>query len=173
MTDAPADLAERLRPALVPAQLAAMGVVVAPGGAVVRLPAALRAAGLTLAAAGAGLAWAGAAAMGHDLTPQVDPRPGASLQTRGAFRLSRHPIYAGLLLSAAGWTAFRGHVRGVLGTAALAGVLHLKAVLEERRLEAAFGAEYATYAARTPRFLGFMRPAVPAARADRRRDASR
>ena len=87
----------------------------------------------------------------------VDPRAGARLQTGGVFAISRHPIYTGLLIGAAGWTAWRARREPLVAAATLAFVLHLKAVLEERRLHVRFGAAYRAYALRTPRLLGLPR----------------
>jgi len=148
------DPTERIRPLLVPAQFAALAVLVLPGGRRVRPPAAVRLLGATLAVAGGALAASGARALGRDLTPFVDPRPGAALRTTGPFAVSRHPVYTGLLAVAAGWTAVRGHLHGAAATLILAGVFHAKARLEEDRLRRAFGAEYDDYARRVPRLVG-------------------
>jgi protein-S-isoprenylcysteine O-methyltransferase Ste14 len=146
--------AERVRPFLVPAQAAAVAVLLAPGGRRLRLPGPVRALGAVLVVAGAGLAATGAGVLGRDLTPFVDPRPGAALRTTGPYSVSRHPVYTGLLAAAAGWTAVRGHLHGAAATLALAGVFHFKADLEERRLRERFGPAYEEYAGRVPRLLG-------------------
>ncbi|MGF1662317.1 MAG: methyltransferase family protein [Kineosporiaceae bacterium] len=154
-------LAERVRPLLVPAQLAAVAVLLLPRGVARRPPAPVRAAGGLLLLGGGALAVAGARVLGRDLTPFVDPRAGAALRTAGPYAVSRHPVYTGMLAAAAGWTAIRGHLHGAAATAALAGVFHLKAGLEERRLRERFGPAYDDYARRVPRLLG-----APGGRAD-------
>lgn len=150
------DVVERVRPALVPVQALALAALLWPGRHG-RLPRWIRAGGITLAGAGAALAATAAARMGRDLTPVVDPREGARLHTSGVFAISRHPIYTGMLIGAAGWTAWRGRREPLVAAAVLALALHLKAGLEERRLRGRFGAAYQAYARRTPRLLGLPR----------------
>jgi len=147
------DTAERIRPLLVPLQSAAMAALLWPGRSG-RLPRVVRGCGAAAVLAGAALAGAAAARLGRELTPVVDPLPGARLQTGGVFAISRHPVYTGLLIASAGWTAWRGRREPLVAAMVLSAVLHVKAVLEERRLTARFGAEYRAYAARTPRLLG-------------------
>lgn len=153
-TDRGEDLAERVRPLLVPAQVVAFTALLAPGGARVAPPPAVRAVGAVVTATGAAMAISGAVSLGRDLTPFVDLRPGARLVTGGVYGLSRHPVYTGLLTAAAGWTALRGHRRGAVATIVLAVIFHLKAGLEERRLRQVFGGEYEAYARRVPRLVG-------------------
>lgn len=149
-----AQVAEAIRPAVVPAQMTCMAALVLPGGPGVRLPVPLRVLGGLLAASGAVLAAGGAGALGRELTVSVDPRAGAGLRTDGAYRFSRNPIYAGLLLGAVGLSLMRGRAHVIAAAAGLAAVLHLKVGLEEARLRERFGAEYDAYAAHTPRLLG-------------------
>ncbi len=152
-----AQVAEAVRPAVVPVQMACTAALVVPGGPGVRLPVPLRILGGLVVAAGAALAAGGTGALGRELTVAVDPRAGAGLRTDGAYRFSRNPIYAGLLLGAGGLSLVRGKAHVVAAAAALAAVLHLKVELEERRLRERFGAEYDEYATRTPRLLGWVR----------------
>ena len=151
------DLAERVRPLVVPVQVAALVAAALPVGPTVSPPLPVRAVGLAAAVAGGALAGAATLRLGRDLTPFVDPRSGASLRTGGVYAVSRHPMYLGMLLGSGGWTLLVGHVSGALATSVLAGVLHVKAGLEERRLRTAFGAAYGDYAARTPRLLPLRR----------------
>jgi protein-S-isoprenylcysteine O-methyltransferase Ste14 len=104
---------------------------------------------------GVGFALTAAAQLGGDLRPAVEPRPGAALRTDGAFRVSRHPVYAGLLLAATGTAVLRRRREPLAGLAALAAVLHVKTAEEERRLTARFSRTYLEYAARTPRLIGW------------------
>ncbi len=100
-----------------------------------------------------GLAWmaVGALSLGRSLTALPLPLEHATLRVRGAYRLSRHPIYTGLIT--AGWSwAFRGEAVGPLLLAgALTALLAVKARFEEEALRMKFP-EYARYSARTPRF---------------------
>jgi protein-S-isoprenylcysteine O-methyltransferase Ste14 len=54
-------------------------------------------------AGGVMLIW-GARSLGRNLTPGIEPLPGAELVTRGAYAHVRHPIYAGAVLLLAGYT---------------------------------------------------------------------
>lgn len=143
--------------ALVAAQFGLIGVLAAPARS--HRPAGLphrpgsrrfrRAVSLGLLGGGGGLALAGALALGPGLTPSPLPTAGAALQTGGVYGRLRHPLYAGLLLAAAGratWTGARRHRAAVV---ALSVLLSAKARYEERRLLALFPG-YAGYAARTP-----------------------
>jgi len=102
---------------------------------------------------GVGLAIAGAVALGRDLVPWVAPKPGAPLRTDGIYRLTRNPIYLGILVGAAGWVLWRGRIELIVIWALLAAVLITKAHVEQRRLIDAYGDEYREYAARTPLLL--------------------
>lgn len=111
-----------------------------------------RAAGLVLMTGGAGLAAWGAAGLGRHLQASPTARPGAAVRTGGAYGVVRHPIYAGLLLGAAGRALRSGGRRHRLAALGLAALLHSKARYEEQLLQAAHP-DYAAYAARVPRLL--------------------
>jgi protein-S-isoprenylcysteine O-methyltransferase Ste14 len=145
---------DRLGPALVGAQAVSAAAVLWPGRARWRLPRPARSAALGAVLAGGALSLAGVRALGVDLTPFVDPRPGAELRTTGVYQLSRNPIYAGLLLGVCGFSLLRRRPEPLVAAAALAAVLHVKAGVEERRLTERYGAAYTAYAARTPRLVG-------------------
>ncbi len=100
-----------------------------------------------------GLAWmvVGALSLGRSLTALPLPLEHATLRVGGLYRLSRHPIYTGLIISGWSW-ALRGEAPGPLLLAgALTALLAAKARFEEEALSAKFP-EYALYSARTPRF---------------------
>lgn len=86
----------------------------------------------------------------------LDPAKATTLVQSGLFRYTRNPMYAGLALVLAGF-AWR------LGSATPWLVLPLFVVLitrlqilpEERALQALFGADYAAYCRRVPRWLGW------------------
>jgi protein-S-isoprenylcysteine O-methyltransferase Ste14 len=99
------------------------------------------------------LSGAGAVALGRDLVPWVSPREGAPLRTTGAYRLTRNPIYVGLLIAAAGWVVWHARIDLVVLWVLLAVVLVVKARVEEGRLVARYGDEYREYAERTPLLL--------------------
>jgi protein-S-isoprenylcysteine O-methyltransferase Ste14 len=112
---------------------------------------------LRLAAAVAGVAalavLAGAGrSLGPGLTASPLPHERAQLRTDGPYRFVRHPIYSAVLVLSAARTAESGDRRQVVLTAALAGVLVVKAAFEERALIRRFP-EYQLYLVRTPRFV--------------------
>lgn len=143
--------------ALVVAQGVAMAGLLWPGRARWRLPRAVRAAAVGVTAAGAAIGVGGLAQLGADATPRVEPRDGADLRTAGLYVVSRNPVYAGLLVGATGFAVLRRRREPLLALAALAGILHLKVLIEERRLRARYGQRYDDYARRTPRLVGLPR----------------
>lgn len=78
---------------------------------------------------------------------------GHVLSTDGPFALVRHPIYSAQLLLAAALLLFAPGVLALAGLVLNAAGALLRARAEERVLTQVFGAAYATYAARTARFL--------------------
>jgi protein-S-isoprenylcysteine O-methyltransferase Ste14 len=66
------------------------------------------------------------------------PRPDGSLVETGAYRLVRHPLYAGLILGALGYAIVRASAMGLAATAALFVVLDLKRRREETWLAERF-----------------------------------
>lgn len=69
----------------------------------------------------------------------------------GPYRLVRHPIYSGLLLSAAATAAIRGTDVAVLGAVTIGLGLFIKARVEERFLRSELGsAQYDRYARQVP-----------------------
>lgn len=84
------------------------------------------------------------------------------LVTRGPYRLVRHPLYLGEFGAVAGLVIASPAARNLAAAAIFAGAQAVRMRLEERALTAEF-AEYADYAARTPRLI----PAVLRAQASR------
>lgn len=99
------------------------------------------------------LAVAGFAALGRDLVVWVAPKEGATLRTTGVYRLTRNPIYLGLIVGTAGWVLWRGRLELIVVWVLLVIVLVVKARVEQHRLVDAFGDEYREYAAQTPLLL--------------------
>ena len=99
------------------------------------------------------IAIAGSAHLGRDLVVWVAPKDGASLRTTGVYRLTRNPIYLGLMLATAGWVLWRARPELVVVWVLLVVVLVIKAHVEQHRLVDAFGDEYREYAERTPLLL--------------------
>lgn len=149
MARAPLDLDDLV----VVAQGLSLAALAWPGRRAVRLPPSLRAAASGALVAGAALAVAGARQHGGDLTPRVAPPDSLPLLTDGVYARTRNPIYAGLLMAGGGWAVLRGRPEPAMAWAALLTVLSVKARREERALLARFGAPYAVYRDRTPRFV--------------------
>jgi protein-S-isoprenylcysteine O-methyltransferase Ste14 len=138
---------------LVPAQGAALAAHLLPGGPRLHVPALLRAAGWVALVSGGLLMAAATGTLGKDLTASPTPRAGARLRTDGVYSLSRHPLYTGTLLTSTGAVLVRGRLTTALAAVVLAGVLHVKAGVEDRVLAERFGQAWRTYAARVPRLL--------------------
>lgn len=86
------------------------------------------------------------------LTPFPRPRHDARLETRGIYAYLRHPIYAGLIIAALGWSLLWVSRAGLWHALALAIFFDLKADREERWLRERFS-DYAAYAKRVRRFV--------------------
>lgn len=103
--------------------------------------------------AGLALVGAGFAVLGRDLVVWVAPKPDAPLRTGGIYRLTRNPIYLGLMIAAGGWVLWRARIELVVVWLLLCVVLVIKARVEQHRLLDAFGDDYRAYADRTPLML--------------------
>jgi protein-S-isoprenylcysteine O-methyltransferase Ste14 len=116
------------------------------------LPGWLRAVARIVGWAGALWLVLGLVGLGRSLSAVPLPVVHGVLKTGGLFRLSRHPIYTGVLALAWG-SAVRSAAPGPLVLAgALTVILGVKTRFEEEALRSVYP-EYAAYAARTPRFL--------------------
>jgi protein-S-isoprenylcysteine O-methyltransferase Ste14 len=104
--------------------------------------------GIVVALAGAAVAASAARALGRNLTPFPRPPGGATLVERGPYRVVRHPVYSGGILSFAGVSLILSPV-ALAVTVVLAIVWALKVQVEERFLRVAY-CDYAAYCARTP-----------------------
>lgn len=116
------------------------------------LPLPAQVVGLVVAGAGALLIFYAYWSLGASRSSGVGPIEGAELVTHGAFRLMRHPVYAGWVLIGLGGALAAGSILLLLATAAFAVYSDLRAREEERRLAAVFS-DYAAYRARVKRFI--------------------
>ncbi|MBV8614383.1 MAG: isoprenylcysteine carboxylmethyltransferase family protein [Acetobacteraceae bacterium] len=109
--------------------------------------------GLALYLGGGGVRLAAVFALGARFSPVVAIQPGHQLETRGLYRLVRHPSYTGLLVNALGWAlAFRSALGLVLAALLFLPLLgRMRA--EEAFLAAEFGPEYEAYRAHTWRLV--------------------
>jgi protein-S-isoprenylcysteine O-methyltransferase Ste14 len=93
-----------------------------------------------------------ALALGRGLTAAPLPNEHTQLRTTGLYRHVRHPIYTGLLLFAIACSVRSSSTRVAATCMLLIVLINVKARWEERRLTQRF-ADYAAYAAHTPRFI--------------------
>jgi protein-S-isoprenylcysteine O-methyltransferase Ste14 len=94
--------------------------------------------------------------LGRAATPLPLPVPGGSLRSQGLYRYVRHPIYTGVMALAIGSAIPSGNVWIAVSALALVGWFAVKARWEERHLAATYPG-YEDYAARTPRFVPWLR----------------
>jgi protein-S-isoprenylcysteine O-methyltransferase Ste14 len=83
--------------------------------------------------------------IGRYWSARVTLKEGHQLIESGPYRLVRHPIYSGLLLSMAATVTAIGTVQSICGYALLVGALVFKLGAEERLLAANFGEAYKDY----------------------------
>jgi protein-S-isoprenylcysteine O-methyltransferase Ste14 len=98
-------------------------------------------------------------------------QPDGLVQT-GPYALSRNPLLLGQAILFAGlFLAFPDLVQALISATVLVTAL-VQVHIEERALEATFGAAYEDYAARVPRWIGRVRPAAGTDSVRRRIDPS-
>ena len=84
----------------------------------------------------------------------MHPERTSSLVTTGVFRLSRNPMYLGLVITLAGWAVHLPLSAAVLGPPVFALYIHHFQILpEERILASVFGVEYEDYKTKARRWL--------------------
>lgn len=113
-------------------------------------------AALALAAAGGALSLGGVMAFRTARTTvnPLHPERASTMVTAGVYRLSRNPMYAGLLLALAGWALHLSHPLAFLFPPLFFACMNRFQILpEERALTAKFGADYLEYAKRVRRWL--------------------
>lgn len=138
---------------LVAAQFVLLALIaLLPGGAGWPVPWCLRVTAWAGVLAGVALMLVAGTALGRGLTAVPIPNGHAELRTGGLYRLVRHPIYTGLLLTAGSYVMASGGGWRALAFVGLVVLLAVKARWEEVRLTRRF-AGYAAYAAHTPRFV--------------------
>lgn len=111
---------------------------------------------VALCAAGVAFAGAGVQSFKRERTTLDPTRPAnaSSLVSTGVFRVTRNPMYLGLLLVLMAWTVLLSSAWGLLGAAGFVLYMnHFQIKPEERALEKRFRDDYTTYAARVRRWL--------------------
>ena len=102
--------------------------------------------GFCLLLGGLALITAGGLDLGQSLTPVPKPRENNHvLVTDGVYKLVAHPMYGGILLSAAGLALVTGDEARIALTALMAFVLDQKASIEEEYLEEKYPGQYERY----------------------------
>jgi len=88
----------------------------------------------------------------------LNPDGTSTLVTDGLYRLSRNPMYAGMLILLIGWLI---RLENAINILPLLGFILTMTVLqirpEERAMRQKFGSEYEAYCARVPRWIGIRR----------------
>jgi protein-S-isoprenylcysteine O-methyltransferase Ste14 len=122
--------------------------------------------GVGLSASGGILFARSARALGRQMTPVIQVQEGHQLLQTGPFRYIRHPVYTAIVTGALGQTLLFLSPPLAFLTVLLAGLAMYRARLEEALLSSpqAFGAAYASYMARTGRFLPRLRKSTAASR---------
>lgn len=133
-----------------------IGLIALPSAEHVPTPGWLRTAMNVVFWTGVALVIVAGVLLGRSLTATPVPTARAQLRTAGPYRFVRHPIYTGVIMIVVAMAVRSGNAFGLLLGAITIGFFHVKASWEERRLSERF-ADYAEYAARTPRFV----PRVP------------
>ena len=109
-----------------------------------------------LAVVGAGIGLAGVASFRNARTTVNPTRPGATsvLVGSGVYRISRNPMYLGILLILFAWATFLSHpLAFVLAAVFVPCMTRFQIAPGERILAAMFGAEFVDYRARVRRWL--------------------
>ena len=109
-------------------------------------------AGVVVTVLGASLIIWGFTSLGDALTPFPRPLDGATMHRQGAYRLMRHPIYAGVLLGSLGWVLWWISVYGGLCVLLLGILFDRKAAYEETWLREKYK-DYADYARKVKKFI--------------------
>jgi len=82
------------------------------------------------------------------------PETASSLVTSGIYRVTRNPMYLGMLLVLVGWAVFLANGLAVIAIALFpAYITRFQIKPEERALTALFGEQYASYSSRVRRWI--------------------
>ena len=113
-------------------------------------------AALGLALAGSVIALAGLVEFRRARTTfnPLDPARASALVTTGIYRVTRNPMYLGMLLVLLGWAVWLGNAAAFVGLPLFVAVLNLLQIApEERVLRERFGDAFTRYAARVRRWI--------------------
>jgi protein-S-isoprenylcysteine O-methyltransferase Ste14 len=85
----------------------------------------------------------------------IDPSKATQLVTGGVFRLSRNPMYLGMVLLLVGWAAWlQSASPWLIPPLFLILITRVQIIPEEHALERLFGARYIAYRRSVPRWIG-------------------
>ena len=101
--------------------------------------------GVALAAAGMAFAVAARLRLGRNWSGRIEIKRTHELVRSGPYRVTRHPIYTGILLGLLGSALALGEVRGLVAVALALVAYKRKSATEELWLEQEFGEHYAAY----------------------------
>jgi protein-S-isoprenylcysteine O-methyltransferase Ste14 len=119
----------------------------------VSIPGWIRWCGLVPAAVGLGLLRASLAHLGASFTDTAQVPQAGRLVTDGPYRTIRHPYYAAAALLMIATSLLTANLLVAVAASFVWGLLWCRLPEEERALEAAYGDQYRSYAARTGRFF--------------------
>jgi protein-S-isoprenylcysteine O-methyltransferase Ste14 len=122
-----------------------------PLPAPLRLPAAL-----ILTLAGAAIALSGVVSFRRARTTvnPLKPETSTSLVSSGIYRITRNPMYLGMLAVLLAWAAYLPSVLALLGPAAFSlYITRFQIIPEERALHSLFGAPFVEYTQKVRRWL--------------------
>ncbi len=108
-----------------------------------------------LIAIGFAFAWWARIWLGALWSGQVTKKENHRVVDTGPYRIVRHPIYTGILLSVYATMALKGTVLSLAAAVIITIGLWMKARLEERFLREDLGAAYDAYRARVPMLMPF------------------
>lgn len=104
---------------------------------------------------GVGLGFGGVVSLGDNVTALPRPKEDARMVEHGAYRLVRHPIYSGIIISAFGWAIFMNRWFVLLMAVVLFLFFDLKSRQEERWLVEKY-AGYERYRERVKKLIPFV-----------------
>jgi protein-S-isoprenylcysteine O-methyltransferase Ste14 len=112
-------------------------------------------AGACIAVAGITFAIAGRYTLGKNWSAVVTIKKEHELVTKGVYRISRHPIYTGMLAGITGAAIIQGEVRGIIAILLFAAAAQIKIRTEEKFMRMIFK-EYEEYSRQTKKLIPFI-----------------
>jgi len=109
--------------------------------------------------AGAALVLTAIVTMGSSWEIPVGPeedRPAGGLITSGVFRLSRNPIYLGMIVALIGWLLLIPSLLSLIIVVGAIANLHRQAIEEEKHMREAFGLAFENWARKVGRFVPWL-----------------